>query len=177
MLLKIGIGLAIVIALFLGYVALQPADYAVSREIAIQASADKIFPYLNNQKLGEKWGPWKDVDPDVVLLYSGPDEGVGAKASWDTKGQLGTGSATISESIPNEKVGIELEYSEPVVMHQHSDYLIRADGSGSIVTWRVTGKNNFIGRLMCVFMDMDKVVGSMFEKGLANLKRIVETGN
>jgi hypothetical protein len=32
-----------------------------------------------------------------------------------------------------------------------------------------------MGRLMCVFMDMDKKVGAMFEKGLSNLKTLVET--
>jgi hypothetical protein len=36
------------------------------------------------------------------------------------------------------------------------------------------GKNNFIGRAVCLFMDMDKMVGGEFEKGLNQLKSIVE---
>ena len=34
------------------------------------------------------------------------------------------------------------------------------------------GKNNFMSKLMSVFMDMDKMIGSDFEQGLANLGRV-----
>src|SRR5262249_6437308 len=105
----------------------------------------------------------------------GPDEGVGSATSWDSSGQLGTGSATIVESVPNQKVGIRLEYTKPMNMVQDSEYLVKTDGQASVVTWKVTGKNNFVGRLMCAFMDMDKMVGGMFELGLSNLKKLVES--
>jgi hypothetical protein len=171
---KIGFAVLAVIVLFLGFVATRPADYIISREVAINAPADKIFPYLNSAKLGEKWGPWLELDPAAQMTYSGPDSGVGSRASWDGGKQLGTGSATIVDSVPNERVGIKLEYTKPMSMTQHSDYLVRPSGNQTVVTWKVTGKNTFVGRIMCVFMDMDKVVGGMFEKGLSNLKNLVE---
>lgn len=171
---KIGLGLVAVIAVFLGYVAIQPGEYTVSREITINAPVEKIFPYLNNQKLAEKWGPWLEVDPNAKMNYSGPDEGVGARTNWDSSGQLGTGSATIVESVPNQRVGIKLEYTKPMNMTQDSVYLVTSSGTQSVVTWKVQGQNGFMGRVMCVFMNMDKMVGGMFEKGLSNLKTLVE---
>ncbi|MEO7162816.1 MAG: SRPBCC family protein [Bdellovibrionia bacterium] len=168
------VGLAI-IAAFLGYVAISPAQYIISRQIAINAPVEKIFPYLNNSKLAEQWGPWLEVDPDTKMNYSGPDSGVGSRASWAGGKQLGTGSATIVESIPNQLVRTKLEYVEPMQMIQDSVYSATPSGSQTIVTWKVTGQNNFMGRLMCVFMNMDKMVGDMFEKGLSNLKKLVET--
>ena len=42
------------------------------------------------------------------------------------------------------------------------------------MTWSMSGKNNFLARAMCLFMNMDKMVGGDFEKGLANLKAIAE---
>lgn len=162
------------IALFLIYVGLQSPHYVISREIKINAPAEKVFPLLNNSKLAEKWGPWLEVDPNAKMAYSGPEEGVGSKASWDSSGQLGTGSATITESVPNKLVGIKLEYSKPMVMHQYSEYIVQANGNETTVTWKVNGENNFLGRLMCTFMNMDKMVGGMFEKGLSNLKNLVE---
>lgn len=169
------LGLGGVLVLFLGYVALKSPDYVIERQVIIGASADKIFPLMNSSKLAEKWGPWLEADPEAKMNYSGPDTGVGAKTSWDSKGQLGTGSATIIESVPNEKVGIALAYTKPFEMTQHSDYLLKGAGNQTSVTWRVTGKNNFAGRLMCTFANMDKMVGGMFEKGLSNLKRLVES--
>ncbi len=174
MLKKIGIGVLGAIALFLGYVAFQSADYEIHREVSIQASVETIFPYLNSSKLGEKWGPWLEVDPQSRMSYSGPDAGVGSRADWTGGKQLGTGSATIVESIPNQRVKMKLEYTEPMKMEQDSEYSIQSSGNQSIVRWSVRGKNTFMGRLMCVFVDMDKLVGQMFEKGLSNLKNLVE---
>jgi hypothetical protein len=33
----------------------------------------------------------------------------------------------------------------------------------------MSGQNNFIAKAMCLVMDMDKMVGPDFERGLANL--------
>jgi uncharacterized protein YndB with AHSA1/START domain len=172
---RILLGLAAVIVLILGIAAFQPSDYTIARETTINAPVEKIFPYLNNQKLAEKWGPWLEVDPQAKMNYSGPDAGVGAKASWDSSGQLGTGSATIVESVPNQRVGIALEYSRPMAQTQQSLYLVEPRGSQTMVRWQVQGKNTLPGRVMCLFMNMDKLVGGMFEKGLSNLKTLVET--
>lgn len=165
---------AVILGSFLAFVALQDPNYVISREVKINAPAEKVWPYLNNSKLAEKWAPWIEIDPAAKMSYSGPEEGVGSKASWDEGKQLGTGSATISESVPHQKVGIQLEYTKPYEMKQYSEYLLASNGNETTVTWRVTGQNNFLGRFICMFMSMDRMVGGMFEKGLSNLKAIAE---
>lgn len=171
---KIILGFLSAIAMVLIFAALQSPHYEVSRQTRIQAPVEKVFPYLNNSKLAEQWAPWIEIDPDAKMTYSGPESGVGSKASWDGGKQLGTGSATIVESVPNQRVGIALEYLKPMVMHQYSEYLVESVGSETVVTWKVKGENTFPGRLMCLFMNMDKMVGGMFEKGLGNLKKLAE---
>jgi hypothetical protein len=171
---KIILGLVALLALFFIYVAVQPAEYVISREITINAPAEKIFPYLNNSKMADQWGPWKEEDPQAKYTFSGPDDGVGSKASWTEGKKLGTGSATIVESVPNERVGVALEYQEPMNMTQRAEYSIKSMGPQSVVSWKVEGKNNFMGRIMCTFFDMDNMVGGFFEKGLSNLKTLVE---
>jgi len=115
-----------------------------------------------------------EIDPQAKMTYSGPDAGVGARTSWTGGKQLGTGSATIVESVPNQRVGIKLEYVKPMSMTQDAAYLIQSFGNQSAVTWKVQGRNTFLCRLMSVVMNMDKMVGGMFEKGLSNLKNLVE---
>lgn len=171
---KFFIGITVIIALVFGYVAMQSPEYEVSREITISAPATKIFPYLNNAKLFETWSPWSKLDPKAEMSYSGPEEGVGAKTSWENGEKLGTGSATVIDSVPNLLVRTKLEYVKPYVMEQEALITIQQVGNDNVVIWKVKGKNNFMGRLMCLFMNMDKMVGDNFESGLSNLKQIVE---
>jgi uncharacterized protein YndB with AHSA1/START domain len=172
---KVVIALFILLAILATYAAVKPAEYTISRETTINAPAEAIFPYLNNPKLAEQWAPWMEIDPKATMTTSGPESGVGSVSSWVSETQLGTGSATIVESVPNERVGIKLAYSKPMAMEQDSLYLITSTGGQSVVTWKVSGKNTFMGRFMCLFVDMDKMVGAMFEKGLSNLKKLIET--
>lgn len=42
------------------------------------------------------------------------------------------------------------------------------------MTWSMDGKNNFVAKAICLFMDMDQMVGEKYEEGLANLKKLLE---
>lgn len=177
MLKKIAFIILAIIALILIYAGVRSPKYSVQRQITINAPAERIFPLMNNSKLAAEWGPWVSLDPQSTFTYSGPDEGVGSRSDWTGGKQMGTGSATIVESTPPQKIGIRIEYIEPMAMVQDSTYLLEPSGAGTLVTWKVEGDNSFMGRLMCIFVDMDKMVGGMFETGLGNLKALVEKQN
>lgn len=174
---KIGIVVAILFVALAAFAALRPADYEISREVLIEASADKIFPYVNNGKKMDEWSPWVDFDPKAVISYSGPEEGVGSKASWTGGEKLGVGSATVVESVPNQFVKTKLEYVKPFEMTQDASFTLSSKGpTSTLVQWSVKGTSNFAGRLMCTFSftNMDKMVGGIFEQGLAKLKMKME---
>lgn len=158
---------------FLIYVALQPSEFVVARELVIKAPPEVIFPYINNSKKSMEWMPWKDSDPGAQMVYSGPEEGVGATTTWDSPGKMGTGQALVTESIPNQSVKTQLTYTKPMTMSQLAEVSLTPTGDGTLVKWSVTGNNSFVGRIFCVFLNMDKMVGSEFEKGLAALSRKV----
>lgn len=167
------IGASVIIGGFLAYVAIKPAEYSISREMVMAASPEVIFPWINNSQKANEWMPWAESDSAVKMSYSGPEEGVGSTSSWNSDGQMGTGQAVVSESIPNQKVTTQLTYAKPFEMTQIAEITLTPSGEGTIVRWSVSGMNTFMGRLMCVFVDMDKFVGAEFEKGLTKLKGIV----
>jgi hypothetical protein len=43
------------------------------------------------------------------------------------------------------------------------------------VTWSMFGENNFLAKAFHMFMNCDKMIGGDFEKGLANMKTVMET--
>ena len=171
-LLFIGIALAV----FLLFIVFSSPKMHIFREIVIQATAEKIFPHINNSKKMYDWMPWAEIDPAVKISHSGPEEGVGSKSSWESTGKMGVGTAIVVESMSPKSVSTQLEYTKPMVMKQLALVLLSPSQGGTTVRWSVSGNNNFVGRLFCVFMNMDKVVGGDFEKGLAKLKSIVERG-
>ena len=42
------------------------------------------------------------------------------------------------------------------------------------MTWSLIGTKNFMAKAIHLFMNMDKMVGGDFEKGLAQMKSVVE---
>lgn len=178
MLIKILILFILILGCFLTYIAIKPDSASIiSREIVINVTPDILFPYINNSKKMNDWMPWQDSDPGVKMQYSGPEEGVGSKSSWESSGKMGIGNAIVIESTHNQSVKTQLTYTKPMEMSQLAEVtLTRIDG-GTKVKWSVNGHNGFMFKLMGIIMNVEKQVGGEFEKGLAKLKLISESKN
>ena len=84
---------------------------------------------------------------------------------------------TITESRPNELIRFNLEFIKPMAGTSTAEFSFKPEGNQTSVTWSMSGKNNFIAKAMCLFMNMDKMVGGEFEKGLSSLKSIAEASH
>lgn len=173
MLKKITIVIGVILAGVLILAALKPARMNVSREITIAATPEAIFPYVNNTQKSFEWMPWNEGDPNIEIKYSGPPDGVGSMASWKGK-KMGVGTSEIVESLSNQVVKTRLIYTEPMAGTQMATIELMPKDSSTLVRWSVEGENNFIGRIFCVFMDMEKMIGGEFDKGLNKLKSLTE---
>lgn len=150
-----------------------PKTTVVERSTTIAAPVETVYPHLSSLKESFKWSPWKDADKDQKTTFSGTDGAVGSLQEWvgDT---VGTGSQEIIEMEPNKHVGSTLKFVEPFESQAKIDLDLVAEGEGSKVTWKMTSQNNFMGRVMNVFMNMDEMIGPDFETGLMKLKEMTE---
>ncbi|MBI3414337.1 MAG: SRPBCC family protein [Verrucomicrobia bacterium] len=176
MLKKILIIVAVVIVVFLIVVARQPEDFRVMRFTTIAAPQAAIFPHVNELRKWDAWSPWAKLDPTAKNTFDGPPAGQGAVMAWAGNSQVGEGRMTITESKPSELVRCRLEFFKPMAGVSDTDFAFRPEGNQTVVVWTMSGKNNFIAKAMCLFMNMDKMVGGQFEQGLASMKAIVEGG-
>lgn len=101
--------------------------------------------------------------------YSGPVEGVGAKYAWKGNGKAGAGTMEILEAAEPARIHLRLEFSKPMKALNPTTFTFAPEGNGTQVTWTMTGENKGLSRVFMVFMNMDKMVGGDFEKGLAQL--------
>ena|SRR5688572_13885002 len=166
--------IAALIAVFLIVVALQPSDFKVERSATMRAPAPAAFAQVNDFQNWRAWSPWEKVDPALKREYQGPKAGPGAVYAWQGNGDVGEGRMTITDSRPGELVRIKLEFFKPFAAVNDTVFSFKPSSEGTAVTWTMSGRNNFLSKAICLFVDMDKMVGGMFEQGLAQMKTVVE---
>jgi hypothetical protein len=168
------IGLGGVIVVFLIVVAMQPSDFKVERSATLRAPAPAAYAQVNDFQNWQAWSPWEKVDPALKRSYEGPKAGTGAVYAWQGNKDVGEGRMTITESRPGELVRIKLEFFKPFAAVNDTVFRFQPSGEATTVTWTMSGQNNFVSKAMCLFVNMDRMVGGMFEQGLAQMKTVVE---
>ena len=175
MLKKLLIALALILVVLAIVIAIQPADFRITRTATIAAPPAAVFAQVNDFHKWEAWSPWAKLDPAMKTTYEGPANGPGTIYTWMGNNEVGQGKMTITESHPSDLIRIQLEFLKPIAATNTADFTFQPEGSQTLVNWTMTGTNNFMGKAFNLFMNMDKMVGGDFEKGLAQLKAAVET--
>lgn len=172
---KIIFGAAIALILFLGFVSTRESKFHYERSGLINAPAEKIFPYLSTFKLGSEWSPYEKIDPNMKKNIVGTDGQVGTVMNFDGNSEAGSGSLEFLKIVPNDSVQIKLVMTKPLPADNLIEYKLTPEGSGTRFTWSMSGDGGFVGKLMTLLIDCEKMVGDQFNQGIANLKTLVES--
>jgi hypothetical protein len=168
------IGLGVIVIALIVVVALQPSDYRVARSTSISAPPAAVFEQVNDFHKWAAWNPWGKIDPAMKQNYEGAPAGVGAGYRWAGNNEVGEGRMTITESHPHDLIRIKLEFFKPFAGNSVAEFSFKPQANQTAVTWSMAGENNFMAKAIHLFMDMDTMIGSQFEKGLADMKAVVE---
>lgn len=174
MLKKLLIAAVIIIAGLTIFVATQPEDFNVSKNITISAPASEVYSQVNNFHKWEAWSPWAKLDANAQTSFEGAESGVGAITKWSGNKEVGEGSMTIVESINNEFIKIALEMTKPLAASNTTEFSFKEENGQTSVTWTMYGKKNFVGKAMGIIFNCNEMVGKRFEEGLVNLKTLSE---
>src|SRR4051812_12771614 len=166
--------IVVVIAICCVVVAMQPAHYHVERSATMNAPAATVFNQVNDFHKWEAWSPWAKVDPNMKTTFAGGPAGNGAVYSWVGNSDVGEGRMTITDSKPGQSIAIKLEFLKPFAATNATLFTFKPQGNQTAVTWTMDGDNNFVAKAFSLFMNMDKMVGGDFEKGLAQMKAVAE---
>jgi uncharacterized protein YndB with AHSA1/START domain len=169
--LKISLGIVVVLlaAFVIGGLVL-PDRVQVERSILIERQPPQVFAVVNGFARFNEWSPWIDHDPSATYHFSGPATGVGARMSWS--GDKGEGAQEITEVVADERVVVALDFgADGGAVAQH---ILIPEGGGTRVVWRF--QSDFEGSLVGRWFGLlfEGMIGPDYEKGLANLKRVVE---
>jgi uncharacterized protein YndB with AHSA1/START domain len=156
------------------FISRRPDDFKVTRKAAIAAPPAEVFAQVNDFHKWDAWSPWAKLDPNAKNTFSGAEAGTGAALAWAGNKKVGVGSMTITDSRPSEQILIRLEFTKPFKAVNTTEFTFAPEGGKTLVTWTMSGKNNFMSKAMSLVMDCEKMVGPQFEKGLTQMAAIVE---
>lgn len=167
------IGVVVLLVMLVIVIAMQPDDFHYERSAKMNAAPAAVFTHVNDLQKWDAWSPWAKMDPDAKTTFEGPQSGLNAAMSWDGK-KTGQGKMTIIDSQANEQVKFKLEFYKPMAGVSTATFTFKPDNGGTLVSWGMEGKSNFIGKAMSLLMNCGKMMNTQFDSGLANLKTIVE---
>lgn len=180
---------AAVIVILLVLVATRPASFHVERSITVSAPPSAVLRHLADFRAWAAWSPYDKIDPSMTRAYEGAPSGVGARYAWSGNAKAGKGTMAI-EKCDASAVVIALHFDRPFEADNTATFTLtptsmptrdgapgetaRETARETTVTWAMDGVNGFTGKAFSLVVNMDKLVGGDFERGLASLKGVVE---
>src|SRR5216684_4081595 len=99
----LGVIAAIVVILVI-VIAMQPADFRVTRSAAMSAPPAEAFAQVNDFHNWNAWSPWAKIDPAMQQTFEGAPAGTGAVYAWSGNKDVGEGRLTITDSHPSDLI-------------------------------------------------------------------------
>lgn len=174
MLKKIFLAIVVLVLAVLLFATTRPDTYNIERSITIHATPDRVFNLVNNFHEWRAWSPFEKLDTGMTRTFGGPDAGVGATYAWEGNRKAGQGTMEITESTPYSKIVIGLNFLKPMKNTTTVAFTFVPVNDSTRVTWSMYGPNQYISKVMGIFMSIDRMVGKDFEAGLGNLKAVAE---
>lgn len=167
----IGISALYLILCFFG-----PSKIKVERSIDIKTtSVEDLQHKLADLKFfHDTWSPWTRRDPNMMTIYTGVCCEAGSTYRWESEiDSVGKGTMTFNKFTP-DSVLLTLNFDG--MGDNELYYITKPSNDGNInVTWGVIFDIGFFGRVPMMFINMDKMIGPDYERGLAKLKQEIES--
>lgn len=171
---KVLIALGILIAIPLLVALFMSKDYALEREVTINKPKQVVFDYVKYLKNQNNYSTWNRMDPDMKQSYRGTDGAPGFVSAWESK-MVGDGEQEIKKITEGERVDTELRFKGMFAAISPA-YMTTEAVSDSVtkVKWGMEGHMAYPMNFMQVFMSMEDMIGTEYEKSLLTLKGILE---
>jgi uncharacterized protein YndB with AHSA1/START domain len=146
----------------------------IEKSTQIARPLPEVFAYLKQTKNQDNFSVWNMTDPSMNKEYHGIDGTVGFIYSWDsTVKNVGAGEQEITVIEEGKMIGYEVRFSKPMKNVGKVSFLLSAKDKGeTMVTWIFDSPSKFPFSLFAPIFK--RMLGKDLEKGLVNLKSILE---
>lgn len=175
MALKIVVALVVVLGVFIAYVSTRDPHFRYEKSWVIQSTPERIYPYLSSFEKGNEWSAYMKNDPTMKAQIAGPESQPGTRLNFGSDLSDPLGYLEFKALTPNEKVEMGLTMLKPFKADSNVEYILAPEGEATRFTWVMSGENGFIGKLITVLVNCEKLATAEWDPSVANLKQLVET--
>lgn len=154
-------------------------DFEVKREITINDEKSIVMAYLSDFRTWPEWTVWNaEMDTTVEFGFDGAKTGKGAIMVWNGE-RIGDARFEITEKT-GSSIKFYMSFLEDK-LRIDSEFILEEIAPGTTkVIWKEKGNtgNNPAAKYIRLFLiDIDKMFGKDMERGLENLKGLIENKN
>ena len=151
-------------------------DYDIEKQIIINQPKQMVFDYVKLMKNHDEFTVWSKIDPKAKKEFRSTDGNVGFVTGWESDVKdVGKGELEIKKITGNERIDYELRFYKPYESITNTYMITSAISENiTIVKWGLNGRVGYPMNFFLLFVNMQKMVGNDLEKGLVNLKSVLE---
>jgi uncharacterized protein YndB with AHSA1/START domain len=151
-------------------------EYTITRDIIINKSKTTVFDFIKLLRNQNDYSYWATMDKDMRKEFRGTDGTPGFVSAWDSDNKnVGKGEQEILKVVDGERIDYEIRFVKPFESVSYASMsAIAVSDTQTKVQWVFNGKMKYPMNLMLLFMNMEKMIGRDLEKGLNNLKTLLE---
>ena len=146
----------------------------IEKSTRIARPLTEVFSYLKQTKNQDNFSVWNMTDPSMNKEYRGKDGTVGFIYSWDsTNKNVGAGEQETTVIEEGKRIGYEVRFFRPMKNVGKVSFMFSGQENGeTVVTWIFDSPSKFPFSLLSPIFK--RMLGKDLEKGLVNLKSILE---
>ena len=146
----------------------------IEKSVNIKKSAGLVFDYLRLTSNQDNFSVWNMADPNMKKNHQGTDGTVGFIYNWDsTLKNVGAGEQEITAIEEGKSIDYTIRFFRPMQNTGKTGFRISSLGDDtSTVQWTFDSPSRFPMSLLSPIFK--KMLGKDIEKGLNNLKDILE---
>jgi hypothetical protein len=167
------LSLAGIIALPLALALFMRKEYAIQRDIIINAPRQKVFDYLKQLKNQDNFNKWVMVDPAMKREFKGTDGAVGFIYGWNGNKKAGEGEQEIKAISEGKSIETEIRFIRPFPGIAYANMSTeQVSGDQTRVTWSNVSKMKYPMNVMVSMIE--KMLAKDMDTSLSTLKTILE---
>ena len=151
-------------------------QYDVSRTVVINKPREEVYNFVRQLKNQPYWNPWFERDHNASMKYKGDDGKVDSSFYWKGNAKVGEGIQRIVKAKHGRILETRLLFVKPVKVNALTYFGVKdIEAEKTKMVWGAKGHLAFPLTIISIFYTPEKLLGENFEKGLKNLKTILES--